>query len=202
MSDHTPWQPVAQDLTARATNIPGLFEFQLDVRGDNRGWFKENFQQTKMLAALDAIHAENRELINNFTIIQNNVSFNKESGVARGIHAEPWDKYISIVNGEAFAAVVDLRKGDTFGVVETFRLTPNNAIFVPRGCGNSYQALTPDLVYTYLVNAHWSPDAKYTFVNMRDPELSIQWPLPITDELISDKDKAHPILKDVTPFEA
>ena len=77
MSDPTPWQPIAQDLAARATNIPGLFEFQLDVRGDNRGWFKENFQQTKMLAALDAIHAEHRELIDNFIIVQNNVSFNK-----------------------------------------------------------------------------------------------------------------------------
>ena len=57
------WQPVSQAVSARATAIPGLFEFQLDVRGDNRGWFKENYQREKIIAALDAIHAERRELI-------------------------------------------------------------------------------------------------------------------------------------------
>lgn len=195
------WQPVSQTLTARATAIPGLFEFQLDVRGDNRGWFKENFQRTKIDAALKAISAEHTELIDDFVIVQNNVSFNKERGVTRGIHAEPWDKYISVVNGEAFAAIVDLRKGDTFGTVETFHLTPNTALFVPRGCGNSFQALTDDLVYTYLVNAHWSADAQYTFVNLRDPELAIEWPITISDDLISDKDNNHPLLADVTPME-
>jgi dTDP-4-dehydrorhamnose 3,5-epimerase-like enzyme len=196
------WQPVSQDLTARATSIPGLFEFQLDVRGDNRGWFKENFQRAKVDVALKAINAEHTELIDNFVVIQNNVSFNKEKGVTRGIHAEPWDKYISVVNGEAFAAIIDLRPGDTFGNVETFHLTPNTAIFVPRGCGNSFQALTDNLVYTYLVNAHWSADAQYSFVNLRDPDLNITWPIPITDDLISEKDKNHPLLKDLRPADA
>lgn len=200
MSDE--WQPVSQELTARATAIPGLFEFRLDVRGDNRGWFKENFQRAKIAAALDAINAEHRHSIDDFVVVQNNISFNKDRGVTRGVHAEPWDKYISIAAGEAFAAIVDLRKGDTFGRVETFHLTPNNAIFVPAGCGNSFQALTDNLVYTYLVNAHWSPEARYTFVNLRDPDLAIAWPIPISDDLISDKDKNHPMLKDVTPMEA
>jgi dTDP-4-dehydrorhamnose 3,5-epimerase len=198
MSD---WQPVAQNLTARATSIPGLFEFQLDVRGDHRGWFKENFQRQKISDALQAINAEDTELIDNFVIIQNNVSYNKEQGVTRGIHAEPWDKYISVANGEAFAAIVDLRQGDSFGKVETFHLTPNTAIFVPRGCGNSFQALTDDLVYTYLVNAHWSPDTQYTFVNLRDPALAIAWPIAVTEDLISEKDADHPMLSDVTPME-
>jgi dTDP-4-dehydrorhamnose 3,5-epimerase-like enzyme len=198
MSD---WQPVTQEVTARETTIPGLFEFQLDVRGDNRGWFKENFQRAKIDAALRAINAQHTELIDDFVIVQNNVSFNRERGVARGVHAEPWDKYISVVNGEAFAAIVDLRKGDTFGQVETFHLTPNTAIFVPRGCGNSFQTLTNDMVYTYLVNAHWSPEAKYNFVNLRDPQLAIAWPIPITDEQISEKDANHPMLSDVIPME-
>lgn len=195
------WEPVSQTVTARATSIPGLFEFQLDVRGDNRGWFKENFNREKIKAALTAIDAQDTELVDDFVIVQNNVSFNKNKGVTRGIHAEPWDKFISVVNGEAFAAIVDLRKGDTFGNMETFHLTPNTAIFVPRGCGNSFQALTDDLIYTYLVNAHWYPDAKYTFVNLRDPQLNIQWPIAISDELLSEKDINHPMLQDVIPFE-
>ena len=106
------------------------------------------------------------------------MSFNAEVGVTRGIHAEPWDKYISLAHGRAFAAIVDLRTGPTFGRVETIELHPGNAIFVPRGCGNSYQTLTPDVVYTYLVNEHWSPDARYTLVQAFDPALGIDWPIP------------------------
>ncbi|ESA57811.1 hypothetical protein HMPREF1238_0438 [Streptococcus pyogenes GA40377] len=30
--------------------IPGLLEFDIPVRGDNRGWFKENFQKEKNVA--------------------------------------------------------------------------------------------------------------------------------------------------------
>ena len=70
------------------------------------------------------------------------------------------------------------RPAPTFGRVETIELHPGNAIFVPRGCGNSYQTLTPDVVYTYLVNEHWSPDARYTLVQAFDPALGIDWPIP------------------------
>jgi dTDP-4-dehydrorhamnose 3,5-epimerase len=133
------------ELSVRETSIPGLFEITLPLHGDNRGWFKENYQKAKMEALGLPV----------FEIVQNNFSFNEEVGVTRGIHAEPWDKYISIATGKAYAAIVDLRKGATFGRIETFELTPGNAIFVPRGCGNSYQTLTTNVAYTYLVNAHW-----------------------------------------------
>ena len=120
--------------------------------------------------------------------------------MARGLHAEPWEKYISLANGKAFGAWVDLREGESFGKVHTTEITPEKAIFVPRGVANSYQTLDENVVYTYLVNAHWSPDAQYAAVNMRDPELGINWPIELTDDLISEKDKNTPFLKDVTPF--
>ncbi|ETW90158.1 hypothetical protein X839_05280 [Streptococcus thermophilus MTH17CL396] len=28
--------------------VPGMLEFDIPVHGDNRGWFKENFQKEKM----------------------------------------------------------------------------------------------------------------------------------------------------------
>lgn len=37
-----------KELTCRPIEaIPGLLEFDIPVRGDNRGWFKENFQKKK-----------------------------------------------------------------------------------------------------------------------------------------------------------
>ena len=180
-------------LSVTETSIEGLKVVDLAVHGDSRGWFKENWQRAKMceLGILD------------FKIVQNNISYNAERGVTRGIHAEPWDKFISIARGSVFGAWVDLREGSrTFGKVFTCILDPSKAIFVPRGVGNSFQALEDGTAYTYLVNAHWSLELKktYTFVNLADPELNIDWPIPLGDAVISEADLKHPYLKDVVPM--
>lgn len=177
-----------KELKVERTPIPGLLVFDLPVHGDNRGWFKENWQRAKMTALG----------LPDFGPVQNNISFNTKRGVTRGIHAEPWDKYISIATGEIFGAWVDLRQGSSFGKVFTTRLDPSKAIFVPRGVGNSFQTLLDGTAYTYLVNAHWSLEQKktYTFVNLADPELDIAWPIPLEESERSEADLHHPMLKD------
>ena len=181
-----------KDLRVEETNIPGLLVFDLPVHGDNRGWFKENWQRAKMTALG----------LPDFGPVQNNISFNAKKGVTRGIHAEPWDKYISIAAGSVFGAWVDLRPGESFGQVYTTVLDPSKAIYVPRGVGNSFQALEDGTVYTYLVNAHWSLEQKktYTFVNLADPDLNIQWPIPLDEAERSEADLHHPMLKDAKPM--
>ncbi|MEZ5187577.1 MAG: bifunctional dTDP-4-dehydrorhamnose 3,5-epimerase family protein/NAD(P)-dependent oxidoreductase [Microbacterium sp.] len=177
-------------LTVTATPIPGLVVCDLPVHGDARGWFKENWQREKMTGLG----------LPDFGPVQNNISFNDQVGTTRGIHAEPWDKWVSVATGRIFGAWVDLREGPTFGAVYTTELDPSKAIFVPRGVGNSYQTLTPDTAYTYLVNDHWSPDAAYSFLNLADETADIPWPIPLTDVEISAKDLTHPRLADVTPI--
>jgi len=179
-------------LTRTDTPIPGLVVFDLPVHGDSRGWFKENWQREKMTALG----------LEDFGPVQNNISFNDAAGTTRGIHAEPWDKWVSVATGRIFGAWVDLREGPTFGVVYTTQLDPSTAIFVPRGVGNSYQTLEPDTAYTYLVNDHWSPDANYSFLNLADETAAIDWPIPLSDVEISPKDLAHPRLADVHPIPA
>lgn len=177
-------------LGATETTIPGLVVFDLPVHGDARGWFKENWQREKMTALGLA----------DFGPVQNNISFNDAVGTTRGIHAEPWDKWVSVATGRIFGAWVDLREGPSFGAVYTTELDPSKAVFVPRGVGNSYQTLEPDTAYTYLVNDHWSPDAAYSFLNLADETAAIDWPIPLSDVEISPKDLAHPRLADVTPI--
>lgn len=182
----------SKELVFKETPIPGMLIADLPVHGDSRGWFKENWQNEKMT----------KLGLPEFGPVQNNISFNAEKGVTRGIHAEPWDKYISIGSGRVFGAWVDLREGDSFGTVFTAELDPTKAIYVPRGVGNSFQALEDNTVYTYLVNDHWSAEAQaqYTFLNLADETAAIDWPIPLDQAELSDKDKAHPQLGDVAPM--
>ncbi|MFK5633444.1 MULTISPECIES: sugar nucleotide-binding protein [unclassified Ornithinimicrobium] len=176
-----------EDLAVRATAIPSLLVVDLAVLGDSRGWFKENWQRAKMTALG----------LPDFGPVQHSVAYNGPAGVTRGIHAEPWDKFVSIVHGRAFGAWVDLREGPTFGVVHTQELDEHTAVFVPRGVGNSYQTLVEDTVYSYLVNDHWSADAEYTMLNLADETVEIPWPVPLEQAEVSDKDRAHPPLAEV-----
>jgi dTDP-4-dehydrorhamnose 3,5-epimerase len=179
-------------LRAKATPIPGLTLWDLPVHGDNRGWFKENWQREKMVALG----------LPDFWPVQNNVSFNDEAGTTRGIHAEPWDKFISIATGRIFGAWVDLRMGPTFGATFSAELDPSQAVFVPRGVGNAFQTLEPNTAYTYLINDHYSPDATYTSLNLADETVAIDWPIPLDRAELSDKDRVHPRLADIVPLPA
>lgn len=179
----------SRQLAVADSPIDGLKVIDLSVHGDARGWFKENWQREKMVAAG----------LEDFGPVQNNISFNSEAGVTRGLHAEPWDKFISVASGSVFGAWCDLREGsDTFGQTFTVTITPDVAVFVPRGVANGFQALEPT-AYTYLVNDHWSADAQYSFVNLADETLGIKWPIPLDQATLSDKDKQHPMLADATP---
>lgn len=174
----------SKKLTAHNTPIEGLVVYDLPVHGDNRGWFKENWQREKMVAAG----------LPDFGPIQNNISLSKR-GSTRGIHAEPWDKFISLASGKVFAYWVDIRSGSaTFGKVHYSELDPSKAVYVPAGVANGFQTLEDNTAYTYLVNDHWSSEAKYANVSLFDETLQIPYPIPLSEAEISEKDKAHPPL--------
>ena len=183
-----------KELSTAETGIDGLVVVELTVHGDNRGWFKENWQRAKMVGGLG---------LPDHRWVQNNVSYNLARGVTRGVHAEPWDKFVSVATGSIFGAWVDLRTGSpTYGHVFTCEVDPSRAVYVPRGVGNAYQALEDGTAYTYLVDAHWSAELKktYTFVNLADPTLAIEWPIPLEECELSEADKNHPLLTDVVPM--
>lgn len=172
------------------TPIPGLLVVRLDVREDARGWFKENWQREKMVALG----------LPDFGPVQNNISYNAARGATRGIHTEPWDKFVSVANGRIFAAWVDMREGESFGATFHVEIDPSVAVFVPRGVGNSYQTLEDGVAYTYLVNDHWRPGTTYPALHLGDEIAAIPWPIPLDECEISEKDLANPRLDAVTPM--
>jgi dTDP-4-dehydrorhamnose 3,5-epimerase len=155
------------------TPIPGLVVVRLDRRDDERGFFKENWQRQKMVDIG----------LPDFGPVQNNVSFNSDRGVTRGIHTEPW---------------VDMRQGESFGATFTLEMDTSVAVFVPRGVGNSYQVLEDATAYTYLVNAHWRPGTVYPALALDDPTVAIAWPIPLDEAIISEKDQQQPALDPAT----
>ena len=178
------------DLAVETTPIPGLVVVRLDRRDDDRGFFKENWQREKMLAIG----------LPDFGPVQNNISFNGDRGVTRGLHTEPWDKFISLATGRIFGAWVDMREGETFGTTFTLEVDTSVAVFVPRGVGNSYQVLEDATAYTYLVNEHWRPGVTYPALSLDDPTVAIPWPIPLSEAIISEKDQNNPTLDDVVPM--
>lgn len=179
---------------AQHTPIPGLLIFDISYPADERGWFQEKFQQQKLVE---------QGLPETFQIVQNNVSFNAKKGVLRGFHAEPWDKYISVITGEVFAAYVDLRAGETFGTVYTTTIDNSRSVFLPKGVANSFQVLQDNTFYVYSTNDHWRSDNydQYCFVNLADPVVGVSWPTPLSESIMSERDKNHPLLSDIQPME-
>ncbi len=180
------------EYSGQKTDIPGLIVFDVTDVGDERGWFQEKFHKEKLVAA---------GMPESFNVVQNNVAYNKERGVARGLHAEPWDKYISVASGRVFVAYVDIRAGNSFGKVVTLEVDKNKAVFIPKGVANSYQTLSEDVYYIYSVNDHWRAENYnvYPAVNMADTSLGISWPIPMDEATVSERDRGLPKLSEIKP---
>ena len=160
-------------LAGMQTPIEGLAVHELAVHEDNRGWFKENWAGQALVPR------------------QQNVSFNAKAGTTRGMHAEPWDKWVSVAAGRVWGAWVDMREGSpTFGEKFGTEITPGTAVFVPRGVANGFQALEDNTAYIYLVNERYRPGGEYAFCSYRE----VAWPLAPTE--LSAADKEHPLLVD------
>ena len=151
---------VSRARRSRPTAIPGLLVVTLDVRGDNRGWFKENWQRAKMIDLG----------LPDFGPVQHNVSFNTRRGVTRGIHAEPWDKLVSVATGRIFGAWVDLREG---AVVRHAR-SPTSSGRRPRSSCRAGSATPSRRSRTRRPTPTWSTTTGarrrriYTIVNLAD----------------------------------
>lgn len=177
-----------KELEIKKTNIEGLLEIELPVFYDERGFFKENWQREKMVAIG----------LPDFNPVQHNVSFNAKRGVTRGMHAEPWDKLVSVGLGKVFACIVDLRAGGGYGQTYSLTLDESTALFIPAGCANSFQVLEDNTVYSYLVNQHWQKDLEYKQFSIHGAK--VEWPIPLTESILSEKDLNAPRFESLEPY--
>ena len=75
------------------------------MHGDNRGWFKENYQKEKMEALG----------LPEFDVVQNNFSYNNEQAAPPVGCTQNPGKSLSALLTDVFWRLVDLRAGESFG---------------------------------------------------------------------------------------
>lgn len=177
-------------MAVEATAIGGLFVVRWDTHGDERGFFRQTYQQSELNQALG------RDVV----LRQGNHS-RSAPGVLRGFHAEPWDKLVYVVRGTVFCAIADLRPDSpTFAEVATFTLgdPPGERVrlWVSEGLGNAFCTLS-EADYLYDVTAEWSPDADKRSVAWDDPDLGVDWPVETAS--LSPADQANPTLRQRYP---
>lgn len=125
-------------------------------------------------------------------------------GAVRGLHGEAMAKLVTVAYGSAFGAYVDTRADSkTLGAVVTVHLTPGVQVFVPQGVCNGFQALDDDTEYLYCFDNEWRPGMSGVALTPLDPELGIEWPIPIVLgnlDQVSEKDAKAPTLKELIEF--
>jgi dTDP-4-dehydrorhamnose 3,5-epimerase len=164
--------------------------------GDDRGWFSETYAEAKY-AALGV----------DVRFVQDNQSFSAAVGTLRGIHFQTpphaQAKLVRCARGSIMDYAVDLRAGSpTYGRHVAAELSAENGdqLYVPVGFGHAFVTLTLDAEVAYKVSDVYAPDCDGG-VRWDDPAIGIDWPLPAGGPVLSDKDKALPLLRDFhSPF--
>lgn len=174
------------DILVKKTDIPGLLIVHTPVQKNPSGWFTENWHQEKMKGTGAPV----------FTPVQHNITHVEKRGITRGFHAEPWDRYVSILSGRVFGAWIDMRDGDSWGTVVVHELAPGTSVFVPKGVGNAHQVLEAGTTFNYLLAEHWTPEAsqRSQVANLYDPGLGINWPIAQEDAILSERDLHAPYI--------
>lgn len=126
--------------------------------------------------------------------------------VARGFHAEQWNKLVTVVHGTCFCAWVDLRPTSaTYGQAVTMILGNETevygSVFVPQGVGNAYLVTQGPAEYIYATDGIYRDrDPRYDVaVSLFDDDIGIEWPIPRLEMILSQRDKQAVKLRDLRP---
>ena len=129
--------------------------------------------------------------------MQDNIS-KSSYGVLRGLHLQKGEhaqaKLVSCLEGKVFDVAVDLRQDSpTCGKWCGIELTPENKLqlYVPRGFGHGFSVLSETAIFAYKCDNFYHKESEGSVI-WNDPDLNIDWELPVEDVILSEKDKILP----------
>ena len=161
---------------------------------DARGYFFESYLQRDFDMKVRPIH-----------FIQDNES-RSSYGVLRGLHFQipphAQSKLVRVIDGAVLDVAVDIRRGSpTFGLYVAVELSAQNhrQLFIPRGFAHGFSVLTDKAIVQYKCDNFYAPQCEGA-IAYDDPALGIDWRLPASDIVVSEKDRHHPLLRDAVLF--
>lgn len=172
------------------TRLDGPMLVRPRVFGDERGFFSETYRRN-VFAEL-GIPEE---------MVQSNHSRSSRS-IVRGMHFQVGDgtsKLVRCARGAIFDVAVDLRKGSpTFGEWEGHELDDENmdTFYVPVGFAHGFCVLS-DYADVMYMQSNYYDDELERGISYRDPDIGIEWPIPLDELIPSQRDAEAPSLREV-----
>jgi dTDP-4-dehydrorhamnose 3,5-epimerase len=169
--------------------LKGSFVIQPKVIEDHRGYFLESFNQR----LLDSVLGYSPQFV------QDNQSKSKY-GVLRGLHLQLGEyaqaKLVRAIAGDILDIIVDVRPNSPlFGKYYSLVLSADNKkeLFIPRGFAHGFAVLTETATIHYKADNYYNNKAESGLL-YNDPELNIDWQIPIEKIITSEKDLLLPTL--------
>jgi dTDP-4-dehydrorhamnose 3,5-epimerase len=171
-------------MTIEQTPLKDCFIIHEKVHGDARGYFIETYNSSDFKAATGL----------EIEFVQDNQS-RSSKGVLRGLHmqkgAAAQAKLVRVLEGAVLDVAVDLRKGSpSFGQHHAIELTADNnkQFFVPAGFAHGFVVLSEYATFFYKVDKFYEPGNEVGIM-YNDADLNIDWQLPSSELIFSEKDK-------------
>tara|TARA_R110002049_G_scaffold293010_2_gene477824 strand:- start:15045 stop:15593 length:549 start_codon:yes stop_codon:yes gene_type:complete len=178
-------------MTVEETNLKGCYIIQPNVYKDIRGYFIESFNKKTF----------NSKLNLDIDFVQDNES-QSNKGVLRGLHYQlgkySQAKLVRVVKGSVLDVVVDMRlDSKTFGKHFSIKLTEANKLqlFIPRGFAHGFIVLEDKTIFSYKCDNYYNIESESGII-YNDNNLNIDWYLPDSDFILSEKDLVLPKFKD------
>jgi dTDP-4-dehydrorhamnose 3,5-epimerase len=172
------------------TRLDGPILIEPTVHGDERGFFVETYRRSTFM-----------ELGIEDEMVQDNHS-RSGHGIVRGMHFQIGRgaaKLVRAGRGAIFDALVDVRRGSpTFGQWEGFELTDENMrmLYAPVGFAHGFCVLS-EIADVFYKQDRYYADATERGIKYDDPEVGIEWPLPVAELHPSERDKNAPLLSEI-----
>ncbi len=168
--------------------IPELVLIEAQAFEDGRGFFTEAYKKTEF----SAIGIQQ-------VFVQDNYSYSVR-GTLRGLHYQKHPKaqakLVTVLRGEMFDVVLDIRKGSpTYGQWVGVVLTgqKHHMLYIPVGFAHGFCVLSEEADILYKVTQEYEPTLDRGIL-WNDPKVGIRW--PIEKPVLSAKDAQLPLLNE------
>ncbi len=170
------------------TKLKDALVIDIEKNEDERGFFGRTFCQRE----LEQQGVE-------FTVVQSNISYNKNKGTLRGIHMQqsPFReaKLVQCMKGKIYDVIIDMRKNsETYCRWMSIELSEKNKtiLYIPEGFAHGFITLEDDTEVSYQMSEFYKPGYEKGLL-WNDPFFNITWPME--PQVMSPKDKVYPLFQ-------